>query len=493
MQHKRKTSRKQSTPDAGFALDRLKSWLEKPALPVARDRRLILGETRSDSSASQPTELPDSKGLPPKEFAIFLLKAAAEIEHSLLVQYLYAAYSVNDRKDAGEANPALKWKTAIRLVAREEMAHLATVQNLLLLLGAAPYLDRPHIHQTEASLPLPFKLERLSIWSLAKYLIFESPSADIEKNNPEIKSVLDDARSLVQQQGRVRIGRVGVLYSVLYWLFLETDDPGPNSPLEPHEVRNLIRKYKPGFHLPNKVFKHSTEMSSRMTNAVEWSVYEKNIRVDESAPRNRALSGLLWIMSQGEGPLIVEESHFNRFAGIFRRFKAMGAKADELVYAVPENPFVKSGGRGKTLQGTPIVNPRLMQWAEMLNIRYRLMLLIIFGALASPRTTEGAQRETETSLATDEMIFVGRIGEALPQMPIGRKEALGAAPFHSEPMPKTTAERTRLIERLREESVQLVAALYKNLKISDDPIVALERSLLEDIAKQDDRITSFFA
>ena len=492
MQHK-KTSRKQSTTNGGFALDRLKSWLDQPASLAAPDRRLLVGETKLSSSTSQPSELPDSKGLPPEEFALFLLKAAAEIEHSLLVQYLYAAYSVNAREDAGEANPALEWKTMIRLVAREEMAHLATVQNLLLLIGTGPYLDRPHIHQTEASLPVPFKLERLSIRSLAKYVIFESPSADIEQNNPEIKSVLDEARSLVQQQGRVRIGRVGVLYSVLYWLFLENDDPGPNSPFEPHDVRSFVEKYKPGFHLPNGLFNDSKTISSRMANAVEWSVYEKNMRLDESSPRNRALSALLWIMSQGEGPMIVEESHFNRFARIFRRFKSMGAKADELIYNVPENPFVKSTGRGATLRGTPILNPRLMQWAEMLNIRYRLMLLNIFGALSSPRTTEGAQRQTDTSLATEEMIFVARIGEALPQMPTGRNEARGAAPFHTEPTPKTAAGRSRLIQQLREESVQLVAALYKNLRISEDPIVALEKSLLEDIAKQDDKITSFLA
>ncbi len=476
----------------GFALDRLKSWLDKPSSPAAPDRRFLLDEVRLNASASQSSDLPDSKGLTAEKFALFLLKAAAEIEHSLVVQYLYAAYSVNDRKEAGEANPALEWKTTIRLVAREEMSHLVTVQNLLLLLGAGPYLNRPHIHQTEASLPLPFKLERLSIRSLAKYLMFESPSVDIENNNPDIKSVLDEARSLVQQQGCVRIGRVGVIYSVLYWLFLESDDPGPGSPFEPHEVRSFIEKYKEGFHLPDNLFNDSTAISSRMANAVEWGVFEKNMRVDESSPRNRALSALLWIMSQGEGPTIIEESHFTRFARIFRRFKTMGAKADELIFNVPENPFVKSKGRG-ALQGTPILNPRLMQWAEMLNIRYRLMLLDIFGALASPRTAEASQRQTGTSLATEEMIFVARIGEALPQMPTGRKEPRGAAPFHTEPIPKTAAGRSRLIRQLREESVQLVAALYKNIKISEDPIVALEKSLLEDIAKQDDTMALFLA
>jgi hypothetical protein len=488
----KKTSRERNAAGSGFALDRLKSWLDKAPSSPQPDRRFLFDEVRSIASP-QPSDLPDTKGRTAKEFALFLLKAAAEIEHSLLVQYLYSAYSVNVRKETGEANPALEWRTTIRLVAREEMSHLVTVQNLLLLLGAGPYLDRPHIHQAEASLPLPFKLERLSIRSLAKYLIFESPSPDIEKNNPDIKSVLDEARSLVQQQGCVRIGRVGVIYSVLYWLFLKDDDPGPGAPFEPHEVRAFIEKYKKGFHLPDDLFADSSALSSRMANAVEWGVFEKNMHVDESSPRNRALSGLLWIMSQGEGPAIIEESHFTRFARIFRRFSAMGGKADELVFNVPENPFVKSKGRGATLQGTPIRNPRLRQWAEMLNIRYQMMLLEIFGALASRRTTERAERQTGTSLAVEEMIFVARIGQALPQMPTGRNEARGAAPFHTEPIPTTAAGRLRLIRQLREESIWLVAALYKDLRISEDPIVALEKSLLEDIARQDDKMTLFLA
>jgi len=66
------------------------------------------------------------------EFAVFLLHAAAEIEHSLLIQYLYAAYSIDEQSEQDVNNFGLSWKTTIRLVAREEMAHLITVQNLLL-------------------------------------------------------------------------------------------------------------------------------------------------------------------------------------------------------------------------------------------------------------------------------------------------------------------------------------------------------------------------
>src|SRR5439155_11479741 len=196
-------------------------------------------------------------------------------------------------------------------------------------------------------------------------------------------------------------------------------------------------------------------VSPRMANAVEWGVFEKNMRVDESSPRSRALSSLLWIMSQGEGPAIIEDSHFTRFARIFNRFKEMGAEADKLVFDVPDNPFVKLKGRDKNVQGAPMRNPRVAQWAEILNVRYRLMLLHIFGALESSRTTEGAKRQIDASMAVKEMEFVRCIGEALPQMPAGRKGPRGAAPFHAEPIPKTSAGRSRLFGQLRDESVRL--------------------------------------
>src|SRR5687768_3920359 len=77
----------------------------------------------------------------PRDEAVALLHATAEVEHSLMVQYLYAAYSLGDVDPADPHYDVKQEKVAlIRYllihIAREEMAHLATVQNLLHLLGA---------------------------------------------------------------------------------------------------------------------------------------------------------------------------------------------------------------------------------------------------------------------------------------------------------------------------------------------------------------------
>jgi hypothetical protein len=61
-----------------------------------------------------------------------LLQIAAEVEHALLIQYLYGAYSMA----LPEKDPRRK---TFSDVAVEEMSHLMTVQNLLLAIGSPPY------------------------------------------------------------------------------------------------------------------------------------------------------------------------------------------------------------------------------------------------------------------------------------------------------------------------------------------------------------------
>ncbi len=75
--------------------------------------------------------IPEVPGANPLDEALVLLKTAAEVEHALLIQYLYAAFSVRDDH-----------RKTLMLIAHQEMGHLITVQNLRLLCGAAPYMNR---------------------------------------------------------------------------------------------------------------------------------------------------------------------------------------------------------------------------------------------------------------------------------------------------------------------------------------------------------------
>src|SRR5688572_28878011 len=66
------------------------------------------------------------------DYAVFLLHVAAEIEHALMVQYLYGAYSLGGPQVPEQYRAVVRdWQTLILGIAKEEMGHLVTVQNLL--------------------------------------------------------------------------------------------------------------------------------------------------------------------------------------------------------------------------------------------------------------------------------------------------------------------------------------------------------------------------
>ena len=80
---------------------------------------------------------------------VALLTEAAELEHALMCQYLYAAFSMKRHVSEGVTWAQLelmrRWEASIMLIARQEMEHLGLVCNLLTAIGEAPWLTRPNL------------------------------------------------------------------------------------------------------------------------------------------------------------------------------------------------------------------------------------------------------------------------------------------------------------------------------------------------------------
>lgn len=74
------------------------------------------------------------------------LDVAAELEHSLMCQYLFAAYSLKRRPDEGLTPSQLervrRWGSKVTFIARQEMAHLGLVMNLRAAVGLPPRFGR---------------------------------------------------------------------------------------------------------------------------------------------------------------------------------------------------------------------------------------------------------------------------------------------------------------------------------------------------------------
>ena len=114
---------------------------------------------------------------------LFALTLAAELEHSLSCQYLYAAYALKKRPDAGltdaQAAAVQGWATTLAEIARQEMEHLGLANNLLTAIGGAPHFRRPNFPQPPGAygIALAAELEPLSLAALDRFIEYERPDA----------------------------------------------------------------------------------------------------------------------------------------------------------------------------------------------------------------------------------------------------------------------------------------------------------------------------
>ena len=116
----------------------------------------------------------------PRIKLIRLLREASEVEHALMVQYLYCAFSVKPayQEVVGYSDPN---SDDILGVAIEEMQHLAAVNRLLVALGASPNLERQDFPYEPDIYPFEFKLESLSAKTAAKYMYTEAPPGAFDR------------------------------------------------------------------------------------------------------------------------------------------------------------------------------------------------------------------------------------------------------------------------------------------------------------------------
>jgi rubrerythrin len=130
-----------------------------------------------------------------REEMIYALNEAAEIEHGLMIQYLFAALTMKKdlRENVTGTQQELirKWEAQILGVSREEMAHLGTVCNLLSSVGGSPHFERPNFPQEANSYyPFGFTLTRFSDESLYRFIRFELPKGEPLPPPPIIRDPL---------------------------------------------------------------------------------------------------------------------------------------------------------------------------------------------------------------------------------------------------------------------------------------------------------------
>jgi hypothetical protein len=117
-----------------------------------------------------------------REDLVDTLHLAAELEHNLLCQYLFAAYSIKrstaEGLDEVQLETARGWESLITLVARQEMEHMGLALNLLAAIGATPKITRPNFPQPVTyygALGIESVLTRFEPDTIRRFMEFESP------------------------------------------------------------------------------------------------------------------------------------------------------------------------------------------------------------------------------------------------------------------------------------------------------------------------------
>jgi len=116
-----------------------------------------------------------------REHLWWLLAEAAQLEHMIMCQYLYAEFSLKEDASDGltpqQAEAIGRWRKTLRGIAVEEMLHLTLVANLMSAIGAAPYLGRPNFPQRCNYFPAGVQLDLVPFGeqSLLHFLYLERP------------------------------------------------------------------------------------------------------------------------------------------------------------------------------------------------------------------------------------------------------------------------------------------------------------------------------
>lgn len=124
--------------------------------------------------------------IPSREQLVHELYEAAELEHTLMCTYLYAAFSLK-RGDKEALSPTESaaiegWRRSILRIAAEEMGHLVAVWNITAALGAAPRFGRGNFPLDPGALPagVVVKLAPFSEAVLQHFVHLERPEGSSE-------------------------------------------------------------------------------------------------------------------------------------------------------------------------------------------------------------------------------------------------------------------------------------------------------------------------
>jgi hypothetical protein len=334
-----------------------------------------------------------------RQSLIYMLCSAAELEHALMCEYLFAAFTLKRSVDEGLTEDQLadveRWRAAILMVAKQEMLHLAINCNLVSSLGASPHLSRPNLPQPAKHYPpgviltlLPFGEQ-----ALRHFIYLERPEG----------MDFDDAEGLAAFDGAAPV-------------------MGPDE-IAPHlqefaTVGHLYRSIEAGFrHLGEKLGEDNLFLvpaaGQVSGDLFGWPQLEPITSVDA------AVRAIETIVEQGEGPRgDWRNAHFGRFLNVLDEYLGMKEANPGLEVARPVLPvLVRPPESGE--DADLITDPHTAGIADLSNVAYEVLLQLLYRLLC--HVDESDDQMNILSQVAVKLMFdvIEPIGELLTTLPVG--------------------------------------------------------------------------
>ncbi len=336
-----------------------------------------------------------------REALIYTLGKAAELEHLVMCQYVYAAFSLkkSENEDISPENLEIvkRWRQELLEIAEQEMLHLALVQNLLTAVGAAPRLARPNLPLPPRAYPagVQIALMPLSEESLRHFAFLERP----------------EGIDMQDAEGFAALGKASELPHA------EEDEIGPHMQ-DFDTIGNLYRSIEDGLvELAEKMGERGLFIGPQRAQATpEHFRWDELVPVTDMASARRAIDT---IVEQGEGARgDWHDAHFGRLIRMLDEFVAMRA-ADPAFE--PARPVLLAHVRPPTSgeEVTLIADHFTARVTDLLNAVYEVLLQMLSRYFTNSGETP-AQLSTLADVAVGLMYTaVKPLGSLVTRMPIG--------------------------------------------------------------------------
>ena len=336
-----------------------------------------------------------------REELIFMLSEAAALEHMIMCEYLFAAFSLKREVSEGVTVVQLaaitRWERVVSLVATQEMLHLALVSNLLTALGSHPYLSHPNFPQRSKYYPPGVQLALLPFGehALQHFLYLERPEGMDLEDAPEF----------------------AVLALPKPGLTIDDDQIVPQ-PQEFATIGHLYRGIEQGFrHLVEKYGEQRVFIGPPHAQATqEYFGWPELVAVTDLASACQAIET---IIEEGEGARgDWRQAHFGKFLQIMQEYRDL--KQQDPGFE-PARPVVAAYVRppGDTSEVPLISDPVTASVSELFNASYEVVLQMLMRYFIHGKETED-ELQTLSSMAVNIMFMaIKPLGQLLTTLPIG--------------------------------------------------------------------------